>query len=136
TGLVVPCGGLDHAVQVFGVHGPHPQGGVLAPVLRGVAEHGLDLRADVHGGGQLVHEVDVGDRRDCLDQGPVPRLGLQEAFLGLLALGDVHEDALPDVPQTLAIPLHHHGLVANPHDPAVLGHHSIIHDAATALVAA
>ena len=54
--------------------------GIVLPLGRRVAEHLLDLRADVRDRAAVVRRRDQGDERKRLDEGAVPALGLVHAF--------------------------------------------------------
>ena len=87
-------------VAILVMQAPAPQRRVRLPLLRGVAEHRLDLRRDVDPArfAEAGHE---GDRRQPLDELAVTPLGLAELGLRLLAVG--HVDRHADVPERLAV---------------------------------
>ena len=60
--------------------------GIVLPIGGRVAEHLLDLRADVRDGAAVVRRRDQGDEWKRLDEGAVPALGLVDA------LGPVGDD--------------------------------------------
>jgi hypothetical protein len=62
----------------------HPQLLVGAPLLLGVPEQGLGLRARVEVGRELVRSVDIEDRGDALDEVSIV---LHEGLPGLLPHG-------------------------------------------------
>src|SRR5215207_9774009 len=89
-----------------------------------VARHPLDRRADVaYGAVGVDHRDDVGG---VLHQGAEALLALMKRSLGLLAFGNVEHHALPEAWDTLLVP-HQHGLVPDPHNPAVAGDLTVLH---------
>ena len=78
-----------HPLPVVRMQEPVPEPVVAHPLLGGVAEDRLDLRADVHGrvrlGLQVGHDVRVGDRRDLLHEHAVAPLRLVARALGELS---------------------------------------------------
>ena len=71
---------MERLGQVVGVHEPTPELRIVQPLLGGVAEHALDLWADVGGrrrSGPVGGVPDVGDRRHLLDHRLVLGLGLR-----------------------------------------------------------
>ena len=106
-----------------------PQVRVVEPLLRGVAEQPLDLRADVGGGcrSRFVAGVpDVGDRRDPLDDRAVAVLRLLQPGLGLLLAGDVEHDPLRPDRVAVLVAGHHQGVVSEPEHPPVLGEDPVL----------
>ncbi len=94
AGLVGPLRELEDAVAVLRMQVVHPELRVPQAGSRWEPEQPLVLRADVQGGAHVVDRVLVHDDGQLLDQGPVVRLRLLEAFLGQLALGDVEHHPL------------------------------------------
>jgi hypothetical protein len=83
---------LEHPVAVLRVDPPRPQRGVGDPLLRGEAQHLLELRRDVAPGALRPGLGDVADRRKLLDQRAVPALGLAQALLSRDHVADVGRD--------------------------------------------
>ena len=121
--------GLDPR-PVLGVDPLDPEPGFVPP-CRGEPGDGLDLGTDVCGQGRQV----VGPRREVgllirdgrcpLDDQAEPLLGLTQLFLGLLALGDVEDEALP-VRRGAVLAADQHRLFVHPHDPAVGGDQAVV----------
>src|SRR5918992_1799699 len=100
-------------LAVLGVGGAYPEVGVVYVFVGGVAHNLLDLGAYVGDGAFVLDLLDVSDRGDLLYQRAVASLRLLQPLLGLLALGDVYENALP-VERLTRLVSYHHGLVAHP----------------------
>ena len=117
-GGVRPDGG-DHPVAIVGVQAAPPEPTGTRPVRRGVAEHRGDLRAHVDRRGLLAELVDVGHRRERLDEEPVPALRVVQRELRRLALADVDQEAVaePRVPVAVS---DDRRLIVQPADRAVL----------------
>jgi hypothetical protein len=75
----------EHALKVVRVDDPLDEIRVVAPQLRWVPEHRLDLRAHVDVRGADVEPPDVHGERQLLEQRLVAGLGLAQVRLGLLA---------------------------------------------------
>lgn len=120
--LDVPALGRPAALPVLGVDEAGPQVRVLAPVLGGVPEHRLRLRARVHVRRAFVEPVDVDDHGQRLDEAPVAELGLSRRLLGLLLGRDVEHDPLPQRAAGRGV-LDDHRVVAEPeHAPVPVVH--------------
>ena len=83
----LPVGG-DRALSVVRVEDPDEELRVAHALERRVADEVLDLRAHVDAGARLVEAGDVHDERELLDEAPVVALGLADADLRLVALGE------------------------------------------------
>ena len=88
-----PRGLGDHALAVVRVHDRLQETRVREPRLGGVAEHRLDLGADVDVRLAEVERADVHGERQLLDERPVAPLGLRQLLLGPPSLADVLGDA-------------------------------------------
>ena len=122
--------GLGGSFAIVGMQERTPQLRVGHPLLRGVAEDLLHLRADVGG---VPHDrltvvggdVQVRDRGHLLDEVAEPLLrGLQPLLRGLLGR-DVETNALP-VPAFPVLVLEQHGLVAHPDRMPILGEQAVL----------
>src|SRR4051794_12430057 len=80
----------EGALPVVGMDELGPEGRIAAPLLRGVAEDPLELRADVDGGpgtlAGVVLDVDVRRRRDLLDEPSVAVARLDDVVVPPLPL--------------------------------------------------
>ena len=132
----------QQSVQLAGVgHQPVDQ---VGGVLRGQARPGpLEGQGDADDRGQrgpqlvgdgvqegVLHVVEgpqlLGRLPLALQRLPLALQRLAQRLLGLLLLGDVDVEALPVV-RLSGLAKHQHGMVADPHHPAVLGQDPVLH---------
>ena len=124
TGLVRADRLRDHPVAVVGVDHAHPHLRVGDALGGGVAGESLVLRAHVHGGGDLVDRVDVDHGGQLFHERAEALLGDLEGAFGILALGHVLDQALPD--RRLVAAAHHGRRVVHPDDGAVGPHEPVL----------
>ena len=116
---------LEDPFAIVGVHQLGPQRRVGGQLVRGVADEGLHLRAEVRARVVGPVRVDVGHDRRLLDERPVAFLGLLEPFERGRAVDRLVHHALP-VQRSAFLVADQHGLVVDPHDPTVLGEHPVV----------
>jgi len=75
----------EHALAILGMQDLDEEVAVLDPLLDGVAEHLLDLRARVHVRADVVQPVDVDGQRQLLDEHA--KAGRRSVERGLAAVG-------------------------------------------------
>ena len=80
---------LPRPLDVVGVHVTAPGVRIGEPLIGLDADQVADLRADVDRRVVLVDRIEVDDRRDVLDEGPVLRLRLELGVAARLQLGQV-----------------------------------------------
>lgn len=91
-----PLARLGHPLEVVRMEGLLHDRRVVLPLLRGVAEKRLHLRARVEVRARKLHRPDVHPDRRFLDDPPEALLGALELELGALLAGDVEDRALED----------------------------------------
>jgi hypothetical protein len=111
---------------VVGMHGLHPDGGVLAQLVHAEAHDAVQPGADVlhleawHPSVAVVQDHVVRHHRPLLGEEPVPLLRLLRLRLRLLASGDVHQESLEEVRLAGRVTREQRRAVVDPHHVAVL----------------
>src|SRR5215207_5080417 len=96
------------------------------PLLGGVAEHLLYVRAGVERGVWVVYRVYIGDGRYLLYHGTVALLRIPERLLGMLTHRYVYLYPEPVERLPLLVP-HQRRLVPDPHQMPILGELAVLH---------
>ena len=117
--------GTEDPFAIVGVHQLGPERDVAGQLVRGVAQQGLDLRAEVCARVVRPVRVDVRHDRRLFDERPVALLRLLEPFERGRAVDRLVHHALP-VQGSAVLVADQHGLVVDPDDPAVLREHPVV----------